>query len=89
MALHDNPIWILSHIQNSFVVSDSTGNSELVLTNDNKNHINALAEQHKATVYLDKGLELASDDEDNNGEDELSRSIGKRKGKVSLKELSI
>ena len=74
MALHDNPLWILSHIQNSFVVSDSTGNSELVLTNDHKVHLPALAKEHEASVYLDKGLEIASDEEDD--DDQISRSIG-------------
>ena len=34
MALYDNPLWILSHIRNSFVVSDDTGNSELVMAGD-------------------------------------------------------
>ena len=75
MALHDNPLWILSHIQNSFVVSDSTGNSELVLTNDTKQYLPVLAKSHDVSVYLDKELELPnSDDEDN--EDQLSTSIG-------------
>lgn len=34
MALYDNPLWTLSHIRNSFVVSDDTGNSELVISGD-------------------------------------------------------
>jgi hypothetical protein len=34
MALYDNPLWILSHVRNSFVVSDDTGNSELVMGAD-------------------------------------------------------
>ncbi len=32
MALYDNKWWLLSHIQHSFVLSDDTGNSELVMT---------------------------------------------------------
>jgi hypothetical protein len=32
MALYDDPFWLLSHIAHSFVLSDETGNSELVLT---------------------------------------------------------
>ena len=31
MTLNDNPLWLLSHIRNSFVISDETGNSGLVL----------------------------------------------------------
>ena len=34
MALYDNPLWLLSHIRHSFVVSDDTGNSELVMGSD-------------------------------------------------------
>ena len=32
MAFHDNSLWILSHIHNSFVSSDDTGICELVLS---------------------------------------------------------
>ena len=39
MALHGNPLWILSHIQNSFIVSDNTANSQLILTNDQKPYL--------------------------------------------------
>ena len=83
MALHDNPLWILSHIQNSFVVSDTTGNSELVLTNDNKSHLPILAEKHGISAYLDKALEITSNsDEDDEDEcDGLSRSIEIRIGR--------
>ena len=31
MALHDNPLWLLSHIRHSFLACDDTGNCELVL----------------------------------------------------------
>ena len=34
MALYDNPLWLLSHIRHSFVVSDDTGNSELDMGTD-------------------------------------------------------
>jgi len=61
-------------------VSDSTGNSELVLTNDTKPYLPALAKSHDVSVYLDKELELPnSDDEDN--EDQLSTSIEIRIGR--------
>ena len=35
MALHDNPLWLLSHIRHSFLAGDDTGNCELVLGSAN------------------------------------------------------
>ena len=32
MAFHDNRMWLLSHIHNSFVSSDDTGICEMVLS---------------------------------------------------------
>ena len=31
MAFHDNRLWLLSHIHNSFISSDDTGICEMVL----------------------------------------------------------
>jgi hypothetical protein len=87
MALHDNPLWILSHIQNSFVVSDDTGNSELVLVDDNKAHLVELAKREGATPFLElkndeKNVQNGEDGD--NDDDALSRSVEIRVGRNPL-----
>ena len=53
MALYDNPLWILSHIRNSFIVSDDTGNSELVMAGDKfPGCIEKLAERESVLPFL-------------------------------------
>lgn len=53
MALYDNPLWILSHIRNSFIVSDDTGNSELVMAGDKfPGCIEKIAEQESVLPFL-------------------------------------
>jgi hypothetical protein len=63
MALYDNPLWILSHIRNSFVVSDDTGNSELVLAGDKfPEFLEKIAERESVVPYL-KLEEAETEDE--------------------------
>ena len=35
MAFHDNRLWLLSHIHNSFISSDDTGICEMVMAPEN------------------------------------------------------
>jgi hypothetical protein len=50
MALHDNKLWLLSHIHNSFVSSDDTGVCEMVLgTEDFKAELKEVA-KHQVPV---------------------------------------
>lgn len=47
MAFHDNSLWILSHIHNSFVSSDDTGICELVLSPEAfKEDMTVIAKHH-------------------------------------------
>ena len=63
MALYDNPLWILSHIRNSFVVSDDTGNSELVMAADKYPEcLETIAKQEAVEPFL-KLEETEADDE--------------------------
>lgn len=39
MALYDNKWWLLSHIQHSFLLSDDTGNTEMVFTRNDENKV--------------------------------------------------
>ena len=45
MALYDDPIWLLSHINHSFVLSDETGNSELVLNSRDAKQLRKAAKE--------------------------------------------
>ena len=72
MALHDNKLWILSHIKNSFIVSDTTGNSELVLTNEVKPHLNGIVEEK--SLVMEKSLN-PFDEESEDEEDKSSIEI--------------
>ena len=62
MALHDNPLWILSHIQNSFIVSDNTANSQLILTNDHKPYLAEIAEKAGLELRHEKCLNPFGED---------------------------
>ena len=62
MALHDNPLWILSHIQNSFIVSDNTANSQLILTNDHKPYLSEIAEKAGLELRHEKCLNPFGED---------------------------
>ena len=64
MALHDNPLWILSHIQHSFIVSDSTANSQLVLTaSEHKPYLAELAQREGLDLQMEKGLNPIAESE--------------------------
>jgi len=53
MALYDNPLWTLSHVRNSFVVSDDTGNCELVICGDSfTESIKSLAKKEAYEPFL-------------------------------------
>mgnify|MGYP006903843605 CR=1 FL=1 len=71
MALHDNSLWILSHIKNSFIVSDTTGNSELVLTNEVKSHLNGIVDE--SSIAMEKSLNPFEDESE---DEEDKSSIG-------------
>ena len=79
MALHDNPLWILSHIQNSFVVSDNTANSQLILTNDHKPHLAEIAKKSGLDLRHEKCLNPFGEDSEDS-DNELSRSVEIRAG---------
>ena len=58
MALHDNRLWLLSHIHNSFISSDDTGICEMVLAPETfKEELTKIA---KEQVYLSSILSLKS-----------------------------
>lgn len=81
MALHDNPLWILSHIRNSFIVSDSTANSQLLLTNDHKPYLSEVAKNQgvKDLKHFEKCLNPFGEDSDES-DNELSKSVEIRPG---------
>lgn len=79
MALHDNPLWILSHIRNSFIVSDNTANSQMILTNDYKPFLADLAKKEGLDVKHEKCINPFADNSDNS-DDELSKSVEIRPG---------
>ena len=82
MALHDNPLWILSHIKNSFVVSDTTGNSELILTNETKPYLTGIVDEKE--LLAEKSLNpLDEESEDEN--DNSSPDIRGRGGRNPLR----
>ena len=80
MALHDNPLWILSHIKNSFIVSDTTGNSELVLTNEVKSHLGGIADEK--SLAMEKSLNPFDDESE---EETDKSSIEIRAGRNPLR----
>ena len=67
MALYDDKWWLLSHIQHSFVFSDDTGNSELVMTARDGHIINQRcrqkAREEGTEAFLDPLLLLDEGDE--------------------------
>ena len=54
MAFHDNSLWILSHIHNSFVSSDDTGICEMVLSPETfREDMTVIAKDHvREIVYI-------------------------------------
>ena len=55
MAFHDNSLWILSHIHNSFVSSDDTGICELVLSPETfKEDMTVIAKEHVRKIFAKK-----------------------------------
>ena len=55
MAFHDNSLWILSHIHNSFVSSDDTGICELVLSPETfKEDMTVIAKDHVGKKFAKK-----------------------------------
>ncbi len=79
MALHDNPMWILSHIKNSFIVSDNTANSQLLFTDEHKPYLADIAQREGLDLRHEKCLNPFGDDDDDSA-DELSKSVEIRPG---------
>lgn len=69
MALYDNKHWMLSHIRHSFIFSDETGYSEMVMMDEDLR-----VPSMKAYPGLDQ------DDEDEDGD--LARSLDVHGGKL-------
>jgi len=81
MTLCDNPLWLLSHIRNSFVVSDETGNSGLVLDTAGETYASD-QESVSATLGLGKdALKVAKTEGDDDDASLRPRSFEIRPGR--------
>lgn len=85
MALYDNPLWLLSHLRNSFSTSDDTGNAELVLSGSlSKCDVGLVAK----AVGLDSPEEFApvqgDDDDDADDNDDYDGAHHLRNDGVAL-----
>lgn len=81
MALYDDKWWLLSHIQHSFVFSDDTGNSEMVITARDTKAINdkckVAAKAEGTAHFVDPLLLLADESEELDGAHSFEIRLGR------------
>ena len=70
MALYDNPLWLLSHLRNSFSTSDDTGNSERVLTSSAVCGVGGFLARSVGVDSPEDMAEIKGDEDDEDEEEE-------------------